>query len=143
MMRGRLPQAGAAAMKIHEYQARALLADAGIPVPNAEMVTSVDEAIAASKRLLADADMVVVKAQVHAGGRGKAGFVTLCRSVDEVRDLLVYFSCILPSCSMKAANFRMDTPRHSLAFFGAQRTPLGFTRMRPTISPFSFLMRWS
>ena len=89
-MRGRLPQAGAAAMKIHEYQARALLADAGIPVPNAEMVTSVDEAIAASKRLLADADMVVVKAQVHAGGRGKAGFVTLCRSVDEVRDAATF-----------------------------------------------------
>ena len=84
MMRGRLPQAGATAMKIHEYQARALLADAGIPVPSGEMATSVNDAVAAGERLLAEADMVVVKAQVHAGGRGKAGFVTLCRYANEL-----------------------------------------------------------
>ncbi|MCP4759311.1 MAG: ADP-forming succinate--CoA ligase subunit beta [Planctomycetes bacterium] len=74
-------------MKIHEYQARALLAGADIPVPDGDMVTSVDDAVAAAERLLADAPpVIVVKAQVHAGGRGKAGFVKVVRTVDEVRE---------------------------------------------------------
>ncbi len=66
-------------MKIHEYQARALLASAGIPVPPGELVTSIEEAAGAFKRATAGqtAPLAVVKAQVHAGGRGKAGFVKL------------------------------------------------------------------
>jgi succinyl-CoA synthetase beta subunit len=72
-------------MKIHEYQARQLLADAGIPVPSGIMVTSPDEANKAAKTLLEEgATLLVVKAQVHAGGRGKAGFVKLCRTLEEV-----------------------------------------------------------
>ncbi len=72
-------------MKIHEYQARQLLADAGIPVPSGIMVTSPDEANKAAKTLLEEgATLLVVKAQVHAGGRGKAGFVKLCRTREEV-----------------------------------------------------------
>ena len=71
-------------MKIHEYQARQILTDNGIPVPAAEVVRSPEEAAAAFKKF--NAPMSVVKAQVYAGGRGKAGFVKLCRSADEARD---------------------------------------------------------
>jgi len=74
-------------MKVHEFQARNLLRDAGIPVPPGEMVKSVDDAESESKALFEQgASMVVVKAQVHAGGRGKAGFVKLARTADEVRE---------------------------------------------------------
>src|SRR5215217_580237 len=71
-------------MKIHEYQARRLLSEAGIPVPPAEVVRTPDEAAAAFKHF--NSPMCVVKAQVYAGGRGKAGFVKLVKSADEARD---------------------------------------------------------
>ncbi len=74
-------------MKIHEYQARQLLADAGIPVPAGAMVETVDAAVSEAQKLFAAGEsLVVVKAQVHAGGRGKAGFVKLVRSVEEARE---------------------------------------------------------
>ena len=57
-------------MKIHEYQAKALLAEYGVPVPRSEPVFSVAEAKGAAERL---GGRVVVKAQIHAGGRGKGG----------------------------------------------------------------------
>src|SRR5438270_11727553 len=71
-------------MKIHEYQARQLLSEAGIPVPAAEVVHSAEEAAAAFKSFAQP--MCVVKAQVYAGGRGKAGFVKLVKSADEARE---------------------------------------------------------
>jgi len=71
-------------MKIHEYQARQILADHGIPVPAGEVVRSPEAAADAFKKIHADA--CVVKAQVYAGGRGKAGFVKLVRSADEAWD---------------------------------------------------------
>ena len=65
-------------MKIHEYQGRELLADAGIPVPPGAIVQTVDEAAAKAGELLdAGHERVVIKAQVHAGGRGKACFARL------------------------------------------------------------------
>lgn len=78
-------------MKIHEYQARQLIADAGIPVPSGQMIESIEAAAPAYKRAVAEAGLgekglVVVKAQVHAGGRGKAGFVKLVRSPQEAED---------------------------------------------------------
>ena len=75
-------------MKIHEYQARDLLASYGIPVPAGEVITSKEGAAQAYKSVTADAgtDLAVVKAQVFAGGRGKAGFVKLVRSADEATD---------------------------------------------------------
>ncbi len=78
-------------MKIHEYQARQLLADAGIPVPEGMMVQSVEQAIETAKSLFAQGStLLVVKAQVHAGGRGKAGFVKLCRTVEEVHEAAMF-----------------------------------------------------
>ncbi|MDP7005387.1 MAG: ADP-forming succinate--CoA ligase subunit beta [Phycisphaerales bacterium] len=78
-------------MKIHEYQARQLLAEAGIPVPSGTMVTTVDAANDAAKSLFdAGATLLVVKAQVHAGGRGKAGFVKLCKTQSEVDEAAIF-----------------------------------------------------
>jgi succinyl-CoA synthetase beta subunit len=68
-------------MKIHEYQAKAILAKFGVPVPRGEVVVKKDEARAVAQRL--GTHVVVVKAQIHAGGRGKAGGVKLAKSPDE------------------------------------------------------------
>ncbi len=73
-------------MKIHEYQARQILADHKIPVPAGAVVTSIDQAEAAYKSVAKDGALAVVKAQVFAGGRGKAGFVKLVRSPSEASD---------------------------------------------------------
>lgn len=71
-------------MKIHEFQARQLLSNAGITVPPGKMVTTVEEAHVAARSLFAaGSKLAVVKAQVHAGGRGKAGFVKVVKSIDE------------------------------------------------------------
>jgi succinyl-CoA synthetase beta subunit len=70
-------------MNLHEYQSKELFAEYGIPVPQGIAVESADAAVAAAEKL--GGDLWVVKAQVHAGGRGKAGGVKLARSADEVR----------------------------------------------------------
>ena len=70
-------------MKIHEYQAKQILAKYGVAVPRGVPCFSVDEAVAAAKQL--GGPVWVVKAQIHAGGRGKGGGVKLARSIDEVR----------------------------------------------------------
>ncbi len=76
-------------MKIHEYQARELLAKFGLPVPAAIVADSPDAAAAAYTRLHKDhgVTLAVVKAQVHAGGRGKGGGVKLVKSADEARQV--------------------------------------------------------
>ncbi len=75
-------------MKVHEYQAKDVLRSYGVAVPAGKLALSVDEAVAAAEALQADgADLFVVKAQIHAGGRGKGGGVKLARSIDEVRTL--------------------------------------------------------
>jgi succinyl-CoA synthetase beta subunit len=70
-------------MNLHEFQSKQLFAEYGIPVPEGVPATTPDEAVAAIDKL--GGDLWVVKAQVHAGGRGKAGGVKLARSADEVR----------------------------------------------------------
>jgi len=70
-------------VNLHEYQAREILRRHGIPVPEGEVVTTPQAARAAATRLGAGGGSVVVKAQVHAGGRGKAGGVKLAKSADE------------------------------------------------------------
>jgi len=75
-------------MKIHEYQAKAILSKYGVAVPRGEMVTSRDEAERAAKTLMdGGATGVVVKAQIHAGGRGKGGGVKIAKSVEEAGQL--------------------------------------------------------
>ncbi len=70
-------------MKIHEYQGKAILAEYGVAVPRGKACFSVDEAVAAAEEI--GGDKWVVKAQIHAGGRGKGGGVKLASSLDEVR----------------------------------------------------------
>ena len=70
-------------MNIHEYQAKEVLRSYGVPTPQGKPAFSVDEAIAAADDL--GGALWVVKAQIHAGGRGKAGGVQLCRSKDDIR----------------------------------------------------------
>ena len=70
-------------MNIHEHQAKALLADFGVPVPRGEAAFTVDEAVTAAEAL--GGPVWVVKAQIHAGGRGKAGGVKVVSSLDDVR----------------------------------------------------------
>jgi succinyl-CoA synthetase beta subunit len=72
-------------MKIHEYQAKEILRKYGVPTPKGIACFSVDEAVKAAQAL--GTKVCVVKAQIHAGGRGKGGGVKLAKSVDEVRDL--------------------------------------------------------
>jgi len=71
-------------MKIHEYQAKALLARHGVPVPRGEMARSVEEAEKAARHI---GGSVVVKAQIHAGGRGKGGGVKVAKNAEEAREI--------------------------------------------------------
>jgi succinyl-CoA synthetase beta subunit len=70
-------------MNIHEYQAKQVLRDFGVPVPRGEPAFSVEEAEKAAKTL--GGPVWVVKAQIHAGGRGKAGGVKVVKSIDDVK----------------------------------------------------------
>ena len=72
-------------MKIHEYQGKEILRQFGVPVPRGYPAFSVLEASEAAQRL--GGSVWVVKAQIHAGGRGKGGGVKLARSLDEVKQL--------------------------------------------------------
>ena len=72
-------------MKIHEYQGKELLRKFGVPVPRGLVARSPEEAYQAAKEL--GTDVVVVKAQIHAGGRGKGGGVKLAKSADEAREI--------------------------------------------------------
>ena len=71
-------------MNFHEYQAKQLFGDYGIAVPAGRVARTPEEAVDAAKAI--GGDFWVVKAQIHAGGRGKAGGVKLVKTVDAVRD---------------------------------------------------------
>ena len=71
-------------MKIHEYQAKAILAKYDVPVPRGEVAYTVEEAEAAAKKI---GGSVVVKAQIHAGGRGKGGGVKIAKHSSEVAEI--------------------------------------------------------
>jgi len=72
-------------MKIHEYQGKAILKEYGVPVPRGIVARTPEEAESAAREL--GTDVVVVKAQIHAGGRGKGGGVKLARSPEEARQI--------------------------------------------------------
>lgn len=70
-------------MNIHEYQGKEVLKQYGVAVPNGKVAYTVEEAVAAAESL--GSAVTVVKAQIHAGGRGKAGGVKVAKGLDEVR----------------------------------------------------------
>jgi len=73
-------------MKIHEYQAKDILAKYGVAVPHGEVANTLDEALEVARRLFSGgAKGVVVKAQIHAGGRGKGGGVKVAKTIDEAQ----------------------------------------------------------
>src|ERR1700722_20262420 len=72
-------------MNIHEYQAKQILARYRVPVPKGQVAFTPAEAVTAAQSL--GGKLWVVKAQIHAGGRGKAGGVKLAKSIDEVAEL--------------------------------------------------------
>jgi succinyl-CoA synthetase beta subunit len=75
-------------MKIHEYQAKEILRGYGVAVPRGKLVRSAEEAVAAARELMAPGkSVVVVKAQIHAGGRGKGGGVKLARSPEQAGEI--------------------------------------------------------
>src|SRR5215469_9411982 len=75
-------------MKIHEYQAKAILKKCGVSVPRGAMAASREEAESIAKELLnSGSSAVVVKAQIHAGGRGKGGGVKIAKAVNEAGEL--------------------------------------------------------
>src|SRR6202020_695917 len=71
-------------MNIHEYQAKAVLREFGVPVPRGIAAMSVDEAVKAAQEL--GGPVWVVKAQIHAGGRGKGGGVKVAKTLEQVRE---------------------------------------------------------
>jgi succinyl-CoA synthetase beta subunit len=74
-------------MKIHEYQAKDILSKYGVPIPRGEVANTLDEAVDVAKRLFTNgAGGVVVKAQIHAGGRGKGGGVKVAKNINEATD---------------------------------------------------------
>lgn len=73
-------------MNIHEYQAKQLLKNFGVPVPEGYAAFSAEEAYKVAQELKQKYNIVVLKAQIHAGGRGKAGGVKVCKTAEEVRD---------------------------------------------------------
>jgi succinyl-CoA synthetase beta subunit len=73
-------------VNIHEYQAKEILRAEGVPIPPGEVATTPDEVEAIAKRI---GGTVVVKAQVHTGGRGKAGGVKLAKSPTEAREVAI------------------------------------------------------
>jgi succinyl-CoA synthetase beta subunit len=74
-------------MKIHEYQAKEILRGYGVAVPKGKLVSSAAEAVAAAKELMQGKPVSVVKAQIHAGGRGKGGGVKLAKSPEQAGEL--------------------------------------------------------
>ena len=70
-------------MNIHEYQAKAVLRDFGVPVPRGVPAFTVEDAVNGARQL--GGPVWVVKAQIHAGGRGKAGGVKVVKSIDDVK----------------------------------------------------------
>jgi succinyl-CoA synthetase beta subunit len=69
-------------MRLHEYQAKNVFADAGVPVPESHLATTVEEVVEAVSEIGFPA---AIKAQVHVGGRGKAGGIKIANSEEEAR----------------------------------------------------------
>src|SRR6266478_6081684 len=105
-------------MKIHEYQAKNILKKHGVAVPRGEMVETREAAEAAAKKLFdAGATGVVVKAQIHAGGRGKGGGVKIAKSVAEAAELASrHGQCLWrpPRVEWKSNRWRLRILRLSL-----------------------------
>src|SRR3982751_4122553 len=82
-------------MKIHEYQGKAILKEYGVPVPRGIVARTPEEAESAAREL--GTDVVVVKAQIHAGGRGKGGGGKLAKSPEEAKEIASKMLGMMPT----------------------------------------------
>ncbi len=75
-------------MNIHEYQGKSILKSYGVAIQEGVVAETVEQAVAAAKEMKTkyNSDWVVIKAQIHAGGRGKGGGVKLAKNIDEVKE---------------------------------------------------------
>ena len=82
-------------MNIHEYQGKAILKSFGVRVQEGIVADTAEQAVDAAKKLKVDynSDWVVIKAQIHAGGRGKGGGVKLAKNLDEVKEKALLNEC--------------------------------------------------
>jgi len=115
-------------MKIHEYQAKTILAKYGVPVPRGRMATTVEEAVKIAAEL---GGRVVVKAQIHAGGRGKGGGVKLAEGSDQVRETAAKILGMTLITHQTDASYRpRAVPRHRTRPHAGQAGRDGFRRGR-------------
>src|SRR5690242_20169483 len=94
-------------MKIHEYQAKEILREFGVATPRGSACSSVEEAVEAARKL--GGEVWVVKAQIHAGGRGKGGGVKVAKSLDEVKQLagnMLGMTLVTPQTSSRGQTVR-------------------------------------
>ena len=104
-------------MKIHEYQAKAILARYGVTTPRGEVAYTKEEAREGAQRL--KSNVVVVKAQIHAGGRGKGGGVKLARSADEAAEIasqILGMTLITPQTGPQGRVVRTAADRRGIGY---------------------------
>src|SRR5205807_2346733 len=119
-------------MKIHEYQAKAILARYGVTTPRGEVAFTKEEALQAAQRL--KSNICVVKAQIHAGGRGKGGGVKLARSAEEAADIaghILGMKLVTPQTGSAGPLSRLHGHRR----FAARNQSLRFDRGRQVGGP--------
>lgn len=117
-------------MKVHEYQAKEILARYGVATQPGRVASTPDEAVEAARALQAETgtDVFVVKAQIHAGGRGKGGGVKLARSLDEVRekaDAILGMQLVTPQTGAEGQRVRQVLVASDVYADGAKEYYLG------------------
>ncbi len=114
-------------MNLHEYQGKFLLKKYGVPVPEGIVAVSPDSAVEAAREIheLTGTDRWVIKAQVHAGGRGKGGGVKIAKTLDEVRDIadkMIGMKLITPQTSMEGKIVRKVLIEQNIYYEGESPT---------------------
>lgn len=114
-------------MNLHEYQAKQVLSSYGVPVPRGIMAETIDQAVEAAKEIqkLSGSQYCVVKAQIHAGGRGKGGGVKLAKSLDDAREKatnILGMHLITPQTDAKGKLVRKVLIQEDVYYPGASET---------------------
>jgi succinyl-CoA synthetase beta subunit len=114
-------------VNLHEYQAKQILSSFGVPVPKGIMAETVDQAVDAAKEIqkLSGSQFCVVKAQIHAGGRGKGGGVKLAKSLDDAREKatnILGMNLITPQTSVQGKLVRKVLIQEDVYYPGASET---------------------
>jgi len=114
-------------MNLHEYQAKQILSSFGVPVPKGIMAETVEQAVEAAKEIqrLSGSQFCVVKAQIHAGGRGKGGGVKLAKSLDDAREkatIILGMNLITPQTGVNGKLVRKVLIQEDVYYPGVSET---------------------